>query len=199
MTIAAGMPLCQEAVRRPNRTVRAIAAECVRALGGAVVDHTPIKSPTPPPVDPAPLLGKKVTWHLETSRGPVVIRLEPDRAPWHVAVLVRLTREKFYDGLLWHRVVPGFVVQGGAPGDSAWGGPGFEVPAEMSPARYDAGTVGIADAGLDTGGSQIFIMHARAPHLESRYTMVGNLTSSIHVVNALQVGDRIVRARVVVE
>lgn len=198
--LEAGAGVCRAAASDGNRTLRALARECVKATSGAdpgvAVSAT---APSTPRVNPAALLGKSVLWRLETSRGPVEIALDPDRAPWHVAVLVELTRAGFYDGLMWHRVAAGFVVQGGAPGDSAWGGPGFVIPGEPSPGRYARGTVGIADAGMDTGGSQIFIMHARAPHLESRYTIVGTVTRGMDAVDQLLVGDRIVKATVVVE
>ena len=122
-----------------------------------------------------------------------VIEFDPGAAPWSVAALTSLAREGFYRGLLWHRVVPDFVVQGGDPSGTGWGGPGFVLPAEPSlrggRSRYDRGAVGIADAGLDTGGSQIFIMHSRAPHLEGRYTRIGQVVSGMDVVDSLLVGD----------
>ncbi len=191
-----GLPLCRAAMDRPNRTVRDTARACVAALtGDEPEEEAPSAAPPlPPGVDPLPLLGHTVRWLLETTRGRIVIELDPDRAPWNVATLVALTRRGLYDDTLWHRVVPGFVVQGGSPRNSGWGGPGFVVPGEPSTARFDRGAVGIADAGMDTGGSQLFIMHARAPHLEGRYTQVGRVVSAMAVVDALQVGDRILRA-----
>lgn len=195
--LAAGESACRAARSDGNRAVRAIARACIEALTGTDPGAAPPTRATPAPdVDPTALLGKQVVWTLVTTRGPIEIALEPDRAPWHVAVLAKLTSAGFYDGLMWHRVAAGFVVQGGAPGDSAWGGPGFVIPGEPSPGRYDRGTVGIADAGMDTGGSQIFLMHARAPHLEGRYTIVGKVTNGIDTMNALLVGDRIVTATI---
>jgi cyclophilin family peptidyl-prolyl cis-trans isomerase len=135
-------------------------------------------------------------WTVETTRGAVTIELEPQLAPWHVASIVALTRRQFYDGLVFHRVVPGFVVQGGDPTGTGWGGPGFTLPSEPSEAAYDTGTVGIADAGKDTGGSQWFAMHEAAPHLAARYTVVGRVTAGQDVVDQLLVGDTIVRATV---
>ena len=107
-----------------------------------------------------------------------------------------LTQAGFYDGLLFHRVVPGFVVQGGDPQGTGWGGPGFTLPSEPGDAPFTRGAVGIADAGKDSGGSQFFLMHTRAPHLEGRYTRVGALRRGFEVLDALQVGDRILRAEV---
>ena len=140
-------------------------------------------------------------WKLLTSQGEVTIELAPTLAPWHVASVASLTRAGFYDGLAFHRVVADFVVQGGDPTGTGWGGPGFTLPSEISasleamPIDYGAGAIGIADAGKDTGGSQWFAMHSPAPHLEGRYTWVGRVIEGADVLDRIQVGDRIIRAR----
>jgi cyclophilin family peptidyl-prolyl cis-trans isomerase len=117
-----------------------------------------------------------------------------------VAAIVSLTQRHFYDGLEFHRVVPNFVVQGGDPTQTGSGGPGFALPAEpgsrLDGDSYKAGAVGFADAGKDSGGSQWFAMHSRAPHLEGRYTRVGQVVSGHDVVARLLVGDRVVTAQV---
>ena len=95
--------------------------------------------------------------------------------------------------------MPGFVVQGGDPQGTGWGGPGFTLPSEPSDAPFTRGAVGIADAGKDSGGSQFFLMHTRAPHLEGRYTRVGELRRGFEALDALQVGDRILRAEVTLQ
>ena len=129
-----------------------------------------------------------------------MILLHPDVAPWAVATIVALTRKGFYNGLAFHRVVPNFVVQGGDPTESGAGGPGFAIPAEPGTladgAGYQAGGVGIADAGRDSGGSQWFVMHSRAPHLDGRYTWFGTLESGQKSADALLIGDRIVSAAI---
>ena len=112
-----------------------------------------------------------------------MIALAGDLAPWHVGAIASLTREGYYDGLLFHRVVPDFVVQGGDPTGSGWGGPGFTLPSEVTSSldapvpvpAYGPGAIGIADAGKDTGGSQWFAMHGKAPHLDGRYTWIGTV------------------------
>jgi cyclophilin family peptidyl-prolyl cis-trans isomerase len=86
-------------------------------------------------------------------------------------------------------------VQGGDPTGTGAGGPGYTLPAEPGGA-FTTGAVGIADAGKDTGGSQWFVMHARAPHLDGRYTRIGQVTRGQDVVDALQIDDRILRATV---
>jgi cyclophilin family peptidyl-prolyl cis-trans isomerase len=141
-----------------------------------------------------------VRWKLSTTAGPVTIELVPDVAPWAVAAIVSLTRKGFYDGLELHRVVPNFVVQGGDPTESGSGGPGFMLPAEPSDGLagkgFVAGGVGIADSGRDSGGSQWFVMHSRAPHLDGRYTWIGKVIDGQKSADELVIGDKVVGATV---
>jgi cyclophilin family peptidyl-prolyl cis-trans isomerase len=94
--------------------------------------------------------------------------------------------------------VPDFVAQGGDPTQSGWGGPGFTTPAEpassLDGAGFTQGGVGIADAGRDSGGSQWFVMHSRAPHLDGRYTWIGSVISGQKSADALLIGDTVIRA-----
>jgi cyclophilin family peptidyl-prolyl cis-trans isomerase len=198
--LAAGAAACRTGLGGHPVRARAAAA-CLAALGEAAPAASPAEAPPAeaPPVDVAAVIGRSVRWKLVTSRGPVTIELRPDAAPWAVATIVALTRKGFYDNLEFHRVVPDFVVQGGDPTQSGWGGPGFLIPAEPSDGTasgYVAGGVGIADAGRDSGGSQWFVMHARAPHLDGRYTWIGRVTEGQSAADALQIGDRVVRAAV---
>jgi cyclophilin family peptidyl-prolyl cis-trans isomerase len=203
--LAEGQALCDRARTDAAAVVAAAARACVTALTGT--DPGPVAAPAlaRPPVSPADVLGRSVTWAVETSRGTVVIALEPELAPWHVAAVVSLTGRGFYDGLVFHRVVPGFVVQGGDPAGAGWGGPGFSLPSEPAGGQaagsggFERGAVGIADAGRDSGGSQWFVMHGHAPHLEGRYTRIGRVESGMEAVDALVVGDTIVRATVTIE
>jgi cyclophilin family peptidyl-prolyl cis-trans isomerase len=190
--VARGLPVCRDALAHANVVVRGAARDCVIALGDADPGAGAASALTmPADVDPAPLLvaGVRVTWILETTYGEVRIALDPRRAPWTVASLVALTRRDFYANNVFHRVVPGFVVQGGDPDGTGWGGPGYTLPAEPSLAPYATGAIGIADAGKDTGGSQWFSMHGPAPHLDARYTQVGEVIAGAEVIDALQVGD----------
>jgi peptidyl-prolyl cis-trans isomerase B (cyclophilin B) len=198
--LAAGTDACRAALT--GDAVRAKAgAECLRALGQAVAagQQAPAAPPAPP-VDVADVVGKALRWHVTTTRGEVVIRLRSDTAPWAVAAIDALTRKGFYDGLAFHRVVGNFVVQGGDPTESGSGGPGFVLPAEPSGSSagpgYRVGGVGIADAGRDSGGSQWFIMHGRAPHLDGRYTWFGTVEAGQNCADALLIGDRIVHATI---
>jgi cyclophilin family peptidyl-prolyl cis-trans isomerase len=196
--IAAGAAACRAGLTGHPVRARA-AAGCLRDLGEAV-PVPPIGTESAPPVDVASVIGKKILWHLSTTQGEVDIELLPDLAPWNVATIVALTQKGFYDGLAFHRVVYDFVVQGGDPTQSGWGGPGFTTPAEPSTladgAAFVEGGVGIADAGRDSGGSQYFIMHAPAPHLDGRYTQVGRVVDGQKSADAMRIGDRVLRATV---
>jgi cyclophilin family peptidyl-prolyl cis-trans isomerase len=196
--LAAGADACRAGLDAPPVRARA-AAECLRALGDAVPAPA-IASAEPPPVDIRAVIGHQLRWHLDTTRGPIEIALDAGVAPWNVATIVALTQRHFFDGLSFHRVVPGFVVQGGDPTGSGAGGPGFMTPAEPASSRdtggFGTGAVGIADAGRDSGGSQFFITHAPAHHLDGRYTWIGAVVRGQEAADALVIGDRIVRATV---
>ena len=128
---------------------------------------------------------------LETDRGTLDIELLPAEAPITVAAFLQLVERRFFDGTRWHRVVPNFVIQDGDPRGDGWGGPGFVLRDEINPIRYDAGRVGIALSGPDTGGSQYFITHSAQPHLDGIYTIFGRVASGVVVLNAIGQGDRI--------
>jgi peptidyl-prolyl cis-trans isomerase B (cyclophilin B) len=131
---------------------------------------------------------------LETNKGEVVIRTTPEDAPIHVANFVKLVEGGFYDGLVWHRVVPNFVIQGGDPQGTGWGGPGYALRDEIHPTPYRRGMVGMPKAGKDTGGCQIFITHVPTPHLDGNYTIFGQVIEGDEVIDQIEVGDRILRA-----
>lgn len=133
---------------------------------------------------------------LETSRGELEIQCLADDAPIHVANFVKLVSEGFYDGLPWHRVVSNFVIQGGDPRGDGWGGAGYTLRDEINARRFERGAVGMPKAGKDTGSCQVFITHIPTPHLDGNYTVFGRVTSGIEVLDRIEVGDRIVRARV---
>ncbi len=134
--------------------------------------------------------------NLFTSRGTIVVELYLDDAPEHVSRIIDLARRGFYDGLLFHRVVPGFVVQGGDPRGDGWGDGGYHVPQEINPRPFLRGSVGMPTAGPDTGGCQLFIDHLPTPHLDGRYTVFGRVVLGMEVVDQIQVGDEILRATV---
>ncbi len=133
---------------------------------------------------------------LETDKGLVEIECLPTEAPIHVASFVELTRRGVYDGLLFHRVVSNFVIQGGDPRGDGSGDAGYHLRDEINRVPYDRGTVGMPKGGKDTGGCQIFITHTPTPHLDGNYTVFGRVVSGMDVVDRIEEGDRILRARV---
>lgn len=194
--LAGGAAVCANV--RAHPVVMATRAECLKAFGASepanarapVVAFAPGLVPWP----------QAVRWQLETSRGRIDIMIDGELAPWHAAVIRDLTERGFYNGLRFHRFVGNFVVQGGDPTGTGWGGPGFVVPSEVGSLldgdpQFGVGSVGFADAGKDTGGSQWFVMHSRAPHLEGRYTVIGHLTAGVNTAMQLNVGDTVQRAR----
>jgi len=133
---------------------------------------------------------------IETSRGPVTIELLYDDAPMTVNNFIRLAQSGFYDGLVFHRVVPNFVVQGGCPRGDGWGGPGYTVRSEFNRNHYRTGAVGMAHSGKDTGGSQFFITLSPQPHLDARYTLFGYVVSGMDAVFTIVRGDTIRTVRI---
>ncbi len=128
---------------------------------------------------------------IETERGTIRIALFGADAPMTVDALLRLADRNYFDGGTWHRVVPNFVIQDGDPHGAGEGGPGFALRDEINRHRYEAGTVGMALSGPDTGGSQFFITHSRQPHLDGTYTVIGRVESGMEVVNRVTQGERI--------
>ncbi len=138
---------------------------------------------------PATPLGERRI-KIETDRGDIEILLFGDDAPNMVKSILTLAREGFYEGLSFHRVVPGFVIQGGCPRGDGWGDAGYFLRSEFNMHRYGKGTVGMAHAGKDTPGSQFFITHSPQPHLDGRYTVIGRVTSGMDVVSRIEAGDK---------
>ena len=126
---------------------------------------------------------------LHTERGAITLRLRSDLAPQSVNSFVFLAQDGFYDGCTFHRVIPGFVAQGGDPTGSGSGGPGYRVPDELSSEPFAAGTVGMANAGPNTNGSQFFIVLAPADHLTGRYTLFAEVAEGMDVALALAPRD----------
>lgn len=133
---------------------------------------------------------------VETQRGTIEISLNVVDAPMTVSSFVDLARAGFFNGLRIHRLVPNFVVQTGDPRGDGEGGPGFAIPDELSPQPYLRGTVGMALSGPDTGGSQFFITLSPQPHLDGRYSVFGQVTKGMDVVDQLSLDDVIERIRI---
>ncbi|MEM7062758.1 MAG: peptidylprolyl isomerase [Cyanobacteria bacterium P01_B01_bin.77] len=127
---------------------------------------------------------------METDKGTINIDFFDDDAPNTVANFVKLSKDGFYDGLNFHRVIPNFMIQGGCPHGTGTGGPGYKIKCEINPNKHEAGSLSMAHAGRDTGGSQFFICHSAQPHLDGVHTVFGK-TADMDVVNAIKGGDKI--------
>ena len=132
---------------------------------------------------------KKYTATMETSKGTIVLELFADEAPKTVNNFVFLAREGFYDGVIFHRVISGFMIQGGDPTGRGTGGPGYRFDDEPVTRQYLAGTLAMANAGPNTNGSQFFIMHNNYA-LPPNYTIFGIATEGQDVVDAIATTPR---------
>jgi cyclophilin family peptidyl-prolyl cis-trans isomerase len=124
---------------------------------------------------------------IETSQGTIQLELFADDAPETVANFTRLAGEGYYDGLVFHRVIPDFMIQGGCPQGTGRGGPGYTFDDEINEHRIVRGTLAMANAGPNTNGSQFFIVTAEAtPWLDGKHTAFGQVTSGMDVVDAIE-------------
>ncbi|MBI2921114.1 MAG: peptidylprolyl isomerase [Planctomycetes bacterium] len=189
----AGAGVAEEGLKDAEYAVRAQAAKTLAAATGraVAVPEPPVEAREAGRVDE--FVSDPVV-KLETTCGDIRIRLFPEAAPGHVTSFVRLVKKGFFDGKTWHRVVPNFVIQGGDPRGDGWGDAGFTLRDEISRLRFEAGTVGMAKAGKDTGSCQLFITHVPTPHLDGRYTIFGRVVEGMDVVRTIEVGDTIVKA-----
>ena len=121
---------------------------------------------------------------METDKGTINLELFDQDAPNTVANFVKLSKDGFYDDLNFHRVIPNFMVQGGCPHGTGTGGPGYKIKCEINDNKHEAGSLSMAHAGKDTGGSQFFICHEPQAHLDGIHTVFGK-TEDMDVVNAI--------------
>ena len=142
---------------------------------------------------------------IETSRGTITAELFDDEAPGTVANFEKLANSEFYDGTRFHRVIANFMIQGGDPYSrdpndrrAGTGGPGYKIKCETKTNvhRHETGTLSMAHAGKDTGGSQFFITHRPQPHLDGVHTVFGQVTEGIDVVNRIEKNDEVKSIRV---
>jgi cyclophilin family peptidyl-prolyl cis-trans isomerase len=134
---------------------------------------------------------KSYTARFKTERGEIVCQLHAAQAPLTVENFVNLARAGFYDGTTFHRVIGGFMAQGGDPTGTGRGGPGYQFGDEFHPSlRHDrAGTLSMANAGPGTNGSQFFITYGPTPHLDDRHSVFGRVTSGMDVLTSLRERD----------
>ena len=194
-----GRQMLQQALMDKDWALRFRAAALLRPQGVADVDVAIRPAPSSIALDdprfPA-LIAPPYSPHalIETDKGTIEIELAILDAPLTVDHFITLARKGYFNGLAIHRVVPDFVVQDGDPRGDGEGGPGYTIRDEINQRPYLRGTVGMALAGRDTGGSQFFITHSPQPHLDARYTVFGHVVSGMDVVDRIAVGD-LVRER----
>jgi len=175
----------------PAPSVRAIARKALRERGA--------RAPEVARKERKPIALLNILYHepplliLETERGRIEIEFSRTEAPVHTASFVARVRRAFYDGLIFHRVVSNFVIQGGDPRGDGMGDGGYTLRDEVNRVPYDRGTVGMPKAGKDTGGCQFFITLVPTPHLDGRYTVFGRVVAGLDVVDKIEEGDRILR------
>lgn len=135
---------------------------------------------------------------IETPRGNIVIELYAQHAPKTVNNFVFLAKEGYYDGLLFHRVISDFMIQGGDPTGTGRGGPGykFEDETKGNPNKHGTGSLSMANAGPNTNGSQFFITHAPQPHLDGKHTVFGKVVEGQKVVDAVRQGDAMTKVTI---
>ena len=136
---------------------------------------------------------------IETDKGNIVLELFDKDAPNTVSNFESLIKKGFYDGLNFHRVISGFMIQGGCPNGRGTGGPGYTIKCEINPNKHVRGALSMAHAGRDTGGSQFFICHNAFPHLDGVHTVFGKVLEGIEVVDSIEQGDKMNKVTIVEE
>ena len=146
---------------------------------------------------------KKLTAVIETNQGTIKLKFFPDKAPGHVRNFIQLAQSGFYDGLIFHRVIQGFMIQGGCPQGTGTGGPGYQIKAEFNDVPHEPGILSMARSGHpDSAGSQFFICQGKAsPFLNNKYTAFGKVIEGMDVVDKIGTtqtgpGDRPVQNQV---
>lgn len=188
----------QKAAETHQQSIAQILLNAMQAHGIEGVETAGRVEPKPfrmPDWESLNALGKNPTWMIETTQGLIRIKLKPADAPITVSSVYHLTENHFYDDVVFHRVVPNFVIQGGDfDREDGFGGPDYRIPTEPYSGTFLRGMVGIASSGPDTEGSQFFITHTWTPHLDGLYTIFGEVIEGMDVVDKIQVGDRIIQA-----
>jgi cyclophilin family peptidyl-prolyl cis-trans isomerase len=127
---------------------------------------------------------------FETTMGPIVLDLYPDVAPGHCKNLIGLTKIGFYDGIIFHRVIAGFMAQVGCPDGRGTGGPGYTIKAEFNEKLHEPGVLSMArTSDPHSAGSQVFLCLARVPHLDRQYTVFGKTADEASLQNLLKIGE----------
>jgi cyclophilin family peptidyl-prolyl cis-trans isomerase/HEAT repeat protein len=136
---------------------------------------------------------------IETEKGNIKVELFPEFTPFTVRFLISLIEKDFYKNMIFHRVVPNFVIQGGDPLGNGWGGLPYTIRTEIFPSHFETGFLGIASEGKDTEGCQFFIMHSPHYHLDGRYTLCGKVIEGQEMVDKIYIYDRILNVGILYE
>ena len=172
------------------------ASACVAQEGKPATDSKPPadtqpqeeKVPKTYPKEPEMKIDQNKTYTatIETDAGTMVADLYPKLAPHHVNSFVFLSRDGYYDGVIFHRVIPGFMIQGGDPTGTGTGGPGYKLKQEFNQTNHEPGVLSAARTNdPNSAGSQFFVMHQAAPFLDNQYTVFGKLTKGQEVVDKI--------------
>jgi cyclophilin family peptidyl-prolyl cis-trans isomerase/HEAT repeat protein len=195
------VPILEAALQDPDRTVAQKAAASLLRITGQDYSSKIPRATKPLYTDydwqTLESISPGQVVRIKTTKGTIALQLFKDHAPFTVLSFYKLVQKGFYDGRIFHRVVPNFVIQGGDPRGDGWGGPGYAIRSEYSLVNYERGMAGMASAGKDTEGCQFFIVHSPQPHLDGRYTIFAKVMEGMEVVDAIQVGDRILSAEIV--
>ena len=134
---------------------------------------------------------------INTEKGNMKVEFYSEDAPNTVDNFVKLSKDGYYDGLTFHRVIPNFVIQGGCPDGTGAGGPGYTIKCELDGGNqyHDKGVLSMAHAGRDTGGSQFFICHSRenTQHLDGNHTCFGKVVEGLDIIDTIEQGDKIIK------
>jgi cyclophilin family peptidyl-prolyl cis-trans isomerase len=134
---------------------------------------------------------------MKTAKGTIKIELKEAEAPITTQNFIKLTQKGFYDGLTFHRVIRGFMIQGGDPKGNGTGGPGYAIKDEFHPKlKHTKGALSMANAGPNTGGSQFFITEAPQPHLDGHHSVFGQVIEGQDVVEKIKQGDKIIKVTI---
>ena len=140
---------------------------------------------------------------IKTEKGLMKVDFYEKDAPGTVENFIKLSKEGFYDGLIFHRVIPDFVIQGGCPDGTGMGGPGYKIDCELDGGKqyHDKGVLSMAHAGRNTGGSQFFICHSRTntAHLDRNHTCFGKVVEGVEVIDKIRQGDKIEKITIIEE
>lgn len=140
---------------------------------------------------------QKITAVITTHEGRITLDLNFKAAPNTVANFVELANKGFYNGTTFHRIIQRFMIQGGDPQGDGQGGPGYTIDDEVNDLKHETGVISMANRGLNTGGSQFFIVQWPQPHLDGKHTVFGKVTDGLDVVYRIEPNDPIIKVEIV--